>query len=63
MNLRAMDGAATLSTARSKFLGGLERADETRAKVERSNQRMFITLVLIDNARRRLARRPGRGNA
>ena len=63
MDLRATDRAAMLSVARSKSIGGLDLADQTRIKVERANQQMFITLVLIDNARRRLARRPARGYA
>lgn len=63
MNLRATDRAALLSIATSKSLDGLGLADQTRMKVERTNQRMFITLVLIHNARRRLARQPARGNA
>jgi len=48
--------------ARSKFLDGLDRADRARSKVERANQQIFISLVLIDNARRRIARR-SRDNA
>ena len=63
MNLRATDRAAILSSARSKSLGGLRLADEARMHVERTNQRMFITLVLIDRARRQLARQPARDPA
>ena len=62
MNLRATDRAAILSMARSKFLDGLDRADRARSKVERANQQIFISLVLIDNARRRIAQR-SRDNA
>jgi hypothetical protein len=60
MNLRAPDLAETLSAARSRSLGGLDLAHQTRTKVERTNQRMFITLVLIDRARRRMAAQPAR---
>jgi hypothetical protein len=63
MILPATDQVALLSAARRKCLGGLDRADQTRAKVERTNRRMFITLVLIDRARRRLARQPARDQA
>jgi len=60
MNLPATDQVALLSAARRKCLGGLDRADQTRTKIERTNQRMFITLVLIDRARRCMARQPAR---
>jgi len=63
MGLRATDRVAISRMARRRSLAGFDLADETRMKVERANQRMFITLVLIDRARRHLAacRRQGLG--
>ena len=55
MNPRATERAAISRMARRSSLAASELADEARTRIERAKRCMFITLVLIDRARRHVA--------
>lgn len=61
MSLPVTARAAIVGAARRSFVEGIELAAQTRARVARTNQRMFLTLVLIDNAKRQIRRRAAAG--